>query len=354
MLVGTDLERDSLGEEPDVEDVAAESLVRSSGMTMDQAKEALRFQSAAHRVLDDVEGALGTDLGGVWFDHGRLKIGVVSDSDPPSGPGVETAKQILLALGLLDRVDFIRARWTLEQLTSAQEHAWEVLEPLAVVTQIMTRVDVSKNSLVIETADDLTEEQLQTVEAAVGAAGVSVRVQASLGPSPDPSLPPVPVQWALSTVGPDLRSLVVHFSGGHAIREAVVSVRESDEEISIGVTIPDPGSSPATATPAILIRRAEIVELRSPIAGRRLTVPEGSPSWRGVRHTMNPPNSRWVQLVPRVLGLAPADADHLLREQELVPRHTCNEGRQVVAQDPEPDTATEAGVEVTLTVGTTG
>jgi hypothetical protein len=172
-------------DEREIEDVAAESLADYTGMTAEQAREGLRFQSAIQLVLDEVESALGTDIGGMWFDwsdhRGRFKIAVASATDPPVGPRVEAAKKILAAGDVLERTDFIAVRWSLEQLLEAQRCVFKVLEPLARLHKVMTSVSESENLLVIRTADDLTTEQVEVVEAGVRASAVSVRVAPSLG-----------------------------------------------------------------------------------------------------------------------------------------------------------------------------
>jgi hypothetical protein len=56
-------------------------------------------------------------------------------------------------------------------------------------------------------------------------------------------------------------------------------------------------------------------------------------------------------MIPRVLGLNPQDADRLLHDQELRPRHT-SQGPEIVAQHPDPDTPAETNQDVILTAGT--
>jgi hypothetical protein len=205
---------------------------------------------------------------------------------------------------------------------------------------------------VIDTANDLTPEQMEIVGAAVRVAGVTVRIEQSLGPGPDPSLPPVPVPWGPSTVGPDLRSLVVQFSGGPLVREAVVSVSETEHEVCVQVEHADPRSLAGTVTPMILITRCETVELRSPLRGRRITEPTGTPAWHGAQHWQShDERAEWIRLIPRVLGLNPQDADRLLHDQELRPRHA-SRGPEIVAQHPGPDTPAETNQDVILTAGT--
>jgi hypothetical protein len=337
---------------------AARQLARETGMSVEQATESRAFHDAAQGALNDVEQAVGSELAGTrfdWTDQGvRLKILVASAANPPSASNVGAAKRVLAAHGLLERSDFVQVKWSAEQLQRASERAWEVLEPVARVTHILLGVNVAGNSLAIRTADDLTEEQLEVVAAAVRAAGVPVRMGEPVGPGPNLGIPRTPMQWSLSTVGRDLRSLVVRISGGIEVRGAVLSVREREDEICIQVAVAELDGD---VIPAVAASREHIVTLAAPVGGRRITVPSDSPPWRGIQHITRPPQLsernawRFHQLTPRVLGLHPEDADQLLRDQELGARHV-GQGTEIIAQLPDPDTPSEPGDELELTVGT--
>ena len=71
--------------------------------------------------------------------------------------------------------------WSATELAAAQERANEQLKALGHVPWSTGR-DVSANSIMIEVPDDLTAEQLNTVEAAVCAAGVAVQVRTADDP----------------------------------------------------------------------------------------------------------------------------------------------------------------------------
>jgi hypothetical protein len=306
-----------------VQQLAARSMAADTGMTFEQALEALAFHDAASEVLDDLESAVGESSGDMWFDwsdhQGRLKLAVAGTADPPSGPNVDEAKRILLERGLLDRVDFVRIGWSMSELIAGQKRADKTLRPLWHATNVSGWIDPSTNSVVIETANDLGREHLEIVEAAVRAAGVTVRVDPSLGPGPDPNLPPVPVQWTLLSVGENLQSVLVTFpTAPHARHRQSMDVRETDQEIWISVALPDFRSSPGTLRPDIAMSDRMTIALGSPIRGRKLSGPERSPSWRS--------GSRYFDigvgesLIPRVVGLSPDDAERLLRAQQLVPK----------------------------------
>jgi hypothetical protein len=322
-------------------------------MSIEQALECLAFQDAASSITDDLEQALGESSGAIWFEwsdhHGRLKVPIAGGPSPPSGPAVDAAKAILQAHGLLDRVDFIHVESSMSELIAGQERAWTVLEPLARVSRISTGIDPSTNSVVIDTADDLNAEQLELVQHAVRAAGVSVRVEASLGPGPDPNLPPVAVQWTLLSAGEDLRSLLVTFARGlHMRGEPVISLRESENEIRIAIALPDIDSFPGSAIAPVAVTGREIVALNSPVAGRTILGPEGSPSWRQLTYqTYTSPHP----LVPRVLGLRPDDAEQLLRAQRLIPELGSSPGREIVTQDPPADSPAHPYLTVSIVAG---
>lgn len=347
-----------LGDRPSREDeglqrIAAEELSGRTGMSFEDAWATLEFQDAAMEVLSDVERALGQSSGEVWFgdDGRRITVGVAGTTTPPSGPQVEAAKRILSARGLLDRADFVTVRWTFAELNAGQERAWELLEPLAHVTNVSPWIEPSTNSVVIETTDDLSAEQLATVEEAVRAAGVSVRVERSL-PAPDPSLPPVQMVWTVLSVGEDLRSLLLcYFPAPHLAGEATISVRETEDQIWISIEVPDIRSFPGTIVFDVAVRRQATVRLRSPVGGREITGPKGSPSWNRASYWVMTPEGPSPNLVPRVLGLRPSDASRLLLAQQFDPRRAAGSGRQIVSQEPQPDTPADPGTTVTITAG---
>jgi hypothetical protein len=162
---------------------AAEELAARAGISFVAAWDRLEMQDAAMEVADDVERALGAVSGAIWFDGGRVKVGIAGVS--PSHPAVEGARRIWREQGLADKVDFVEVRWSLQELVAGEERAWTLLEPLARQTPIGGGIDPLTNSVVITTTDRLSEQQLATVRAAVQAARVDVRVEAQPPPDPD-------------------------------------------------------------------------------------------------------------------------------------------------------------------------
>jgi hypothetical protein len=322
-------------------------------MSFADAWATLELQDAAMEVLDEVERVLGQSSGEIWFgdDGRRIKVGVAGTTTPPSGPHVEAAKRILSARGLLDHADFVSVRWTSAELKIGQQRAWELLGPLAHVTNVSTSIEPSTNSVVINTTDDMNAEQLATVDEAVRAAGVLVRVERSL-PAPDASLPPVQMVWGLLSVGEDLRSLdLCYFPAPHLAGEATISVREAEDQIWISIEVPDIRSFPGTIVRLVAVRRQATAQLQSPVAGREIMGPPGSPSWGPVSYWVMTPEGPSPKLVPRVLGLGPSNASRLLLAQQFDPRQAAGSGRQIVGQEPQPDTPADPGTTVTITVG---
>jgi hypothetical protein len=167
--------------EPDeIQRIAAKSLAADTGMTIEQALEALAFQDAAMEVVDDVERALGEASGDLWFDWcatgGRLKVAVTMRAEASQ---IDAARAILESVGRADRSDFVSVIWSTSELEHAQARADRVLDRLGPLPWSTGR-DPAANSIAIDVPDELTIEQLKVLEAAISAAAVSVH--AHVGP----------------------------------------------------------------------------------------------------------------------------------------------------------------------------
>jgi hypothetical protein len=146
--------------------------------------------------------------------------------------------------------------------------------------------------------------------------------------------------WVLLEAGRGRQSLVIRYERPScALRERVV-VRESRSTISIRVVgegIADPEGEGIACT-ADLSTPTHTVRLKRPIEGRRI---EGPGAWSG--HfgmgylTKSVPDAPHPDLAlpgtPRLLGLAPHDAERLL-ELHGFASEVIGHGRQVVSQDP--------------------
>jgi hypothetical protein len=131
----------------------------------------------------------------------------------------------------------------------------------------------------------------------------------------------VSVPWQLLEAGPDGRSLVLTLAPGCFPREPRTVVTQTASTISIQVTAPPPPPGPATCI------YGPIIDLRAPIAGRQIE----PTSWPTPLHY----RSLAGQLIglPRLLGLSPADAEHILWLQGFR-AHVVQHGLEVVAQLP--------------------
>lgn len=169
--------RRTMAEDPSVERMAAESIVRGEGLTIEQALDALAIRRAAHELIDRVEKVLGNASGDEWLEYSdgrcRLKVGVTTRV--PAGR-LEALNGVLSRSAIANDVDVVKVVWSTYELEAAQERADEVLDPLWGSIPLSTGRDPSANCVVIDVSDELTAEQLQVVESAVRAARVSVRV----------------------------------------------------------------------------------------------------------------------------------------------------------------------------------
>ncbi len=131
----------------------------------------------------------------------------------------------------------------------------------------------------------------------------------------------VSVPWLALEVGPDARSILVTLMPGCFPDSPRAVARETTSTISIQVTAAPPAPGPATCIDE------PVVSLRAPIEGRRIE----AGAW--------PQRLRYGSMagdvlgVPRLLGLAPADARRILWLQGLR-AHVVGHGRQVAAQVP--------------------
>jgi hypothetical protein len=135
----------------------------------------------------------------------------------------------------------------------------------------------------------------------------------------------VTVPWLLLEAGPDAKSVSITLAAGCFPESPHVLVRESSTTIRIRVLARTP--VPDTGRLATSCVYEPLVALRAPIAGRRIA----SDSWTGSLHYGSLANH--LIGLPRLLGLAPADAIHILWLQGFHAQ-LAGRGRQVVAQIP--------------------
>lgn len=151
---------------------------------------------------------------------------------------------------------------------------------------------------------------------------------------------PLEYPWVLLEAGRGRRSLVIRYERPPCARRERIVVGESRGTISIrvvGEVIADPEGEGIACTADLAIP-TRTVRLKRPIEGRRI---EGAGAWAGhlgmgylTKSVADPPHPD-VALsgAPRLLGLAPGDAERVLKLQGFASK-VIGRGRQVVAQDP--------------------
>ena len=103
-----------------------------------------------------------------------MEIGITTRAEPAR---IEAARRILHDAGLVDRTDFVKVVWSTHELEAAQERAWAVLSAGFPDKPLGAARDPETNSVELYVTEELTAHELNAVQAAVRAAGVSVRVE---------------------------------------------------------------------------------------------------------------------------------------------------------------------------------
>jgi hypothetical protein len=123
-------------------------------------------------------------------------------------------------------------------------------------------------------------------------------------------LPLVRVPWTLLSVDEDRRGLDLLYRAGGCLRgEPVISVHETNDVIRVTVEVPDE-SSLRKICPLDALTPRPNVRLNSQVGGREITGPRfflqsSGMYWKSVQMG---PTKQYVNLVPRVIGLAPGQA----------------------------------------------
>lgn len=164
-------------EDPGVQAAAAGWYAAHHGVSMSTAYDRLQIQDAADVVLGKVPDVLGDRWAGAWFDaanSGRLKIAVVAAAGVPKGAGVTLAKSILSTNGVDQYSDFVAVPSSWRDLANAQGDVDRQLADLLAAGRITTSLDVSRNSVVIDTVNDLRSDETTAIQSALEAAPVAM------------------------------------------------------------------------------------------------------------------------------------------------------------------------------------
>lgn len=157
--------------------LAAESLARDSGISLQEAEQRLKLQDEAAVALDGVDALLGESFAGTWFadrDRGRLKIGVVDGR-----PGRENVAQVRARLaerGVAGQSDFVAVRSTLKELEAAQQDPSGSLAALVADGKVSIGIKPSDNAVAIKAIEGLTPAEEGVLAAAAAASPVKVTV----------------------------------------------------------------------------------------------------------------------------------------------------------------------------------
>jgi hypothetical protein len=154
------------GEDPGIQAVEVQDMEREYGIPLSAASSRLALQDAAAPILDQIDAAIGPAASGDdWFaaSTGRLEIGVVSSTDPPSGPNVTAAQRILANASLLSQADFVSVANSLADLQSAQAQIDRSLSDLEESGLVSTAVEPSINSVTLTEANGLKANALAEI-----------------------------------------------------------------------------------------------------------------------------------------------------------------------------------------------
>jgi hypothetical protein len=133
----------------------------------------LELQALAPDLSEAIQGALGSQYAGLWFDNcaGRFKIGLL--------PGVSTSQvqAYLVARGIAEYTDFVPVRSSYTELLAAQAGLAQELLHLFRGPQLTVGVDDSENAVSIELSEALSPSEIGLVEGYANAEMVAVNVQ---------------------------------------------------------------------------------------------------------------------------------------------------------------------------------
>lgn len=123
-------------------------------------------------------GAIGGQWAGSWFDpgdQGRFKIGVATSQSPPAGASIDKAKAILASKGVDTYTDFLAVTSSWADLTHAQDALNDQLSGLISAGKVTTAINPETNSVVVETTNDVTSDQIASLNTAATTVAVTIK-----------------------------------------------------------------------------------------------------------------------------------------------------------------------------------
>jgi hypothetical protein len=162
-------------EDPGLQALAAEMLVRRRGIEYDEALRRLEFHDAASEVLGEIRRLLGDRDGGMWFDGvGRLNIGVVRRGGGIAGPRLARVTSLLTPHGLMDGTSFVAVDYSEQQLSDAQSAMTDELIDLYRAGKIASGLTSSENAVHVDMDTTITAAERARVERVAQRAPVRV------------------------------------------------------------------------------------------------------------------------------------------------------------------------------------
>jgi hypothetical protein len=178
----------SAAEEPELQAIAARSLVQDLGLSKEEAMHRLEYQDAVAPTLRDLPEVLGKQYGGAWFDFaddGRLKIAVVDRDSATSREAIARVRQSLKSAGPLAAADFVEARWSYDELVAAKDAVSEVVFAEKSSPFPSVSVDVANNAVAVARGKALTEGSADLLRSARLETAVQVRDEVVPNLSPE-------------------------------------------------------------------------------------------------------------------------------------------------------------------------
>lgn len=164
-------------EDPALQALAAEAMMRRHGVSRAEAIRRLEFQDATAEVDDAIRALLGDRDGGSWFDHddgGRLNVGVVRRDTGIAHSTVDRLRELLAAHGLSDGTDLVPVDYGWRELADAQSKITDELLDLYRARKISSGLSPADNAVHIDMAMKVTPADRARLQRAAEQAQVRV------------------------------------------------------------------------------------------------------------------------------------------------------------------------------------
>lgn len=160
-------------EDPALQALAAKYYAEKYGVSSGEATRRLEIQDKAANLSKKLGARLAGDYAGVWFSPESdkpVKIGVEA---PTSSDAAKEARAAASADGVAAKTDVVTVSSSFGNLETAQKTLDERLGSLIPDGKARSAIDPTVNSLIVETARGLTEDESDRVQEAMNAAATS-------------------------------------------------------------------------------------------------------------------------------------------------------------------------------------